>query len=509
MSPALTRVSQAALAAGLLAIGFAGGYAWMIRPSADTTLPPTAASGGAAPSRTVLYWYDPMAPEQRFDKPGKSPFMDMELLPKYADEATAGGTRIAPRLQQNVGIRTQEVTLEKLGGAVRVPGTLTWDLTKETVVSARMEGVITRVQVKAPFTEVRRGQALASVQAPGWNAAVAEAQALNQAQSPAARELRAAAQQRLRSLGVPSGASGREGIVLSAGQGGVVTEILAREGMTVMPGAPLFKINGLDTLWLEASVPQAAVATLRPGARIEATVSAWPAQRFTGQIQALLPQVDMASRTQRARIVLSNPQRQLVPGMFAEVLVQPDTEQALPVIPTEALIATGRDSRVIVQEPDGSFRPVRVRVGQSMQGRTQVLAGLTGGERVVVSGQFLLDSEASLSGALERLDSAQTPDSGSAPAQHEGHGDGDHAQTPALSAPPLAESVTPTTSATSAKQPRCPVQYWYDPMVPEKHFDRPGRSPFMDMQLVPKFSSAAADDCDATDVMPPSAEARP
>ncbi|WP_428245700.1 efflux RND transporter periplasmic adaptor subunit, partial [Enterococcus gallinarum] len=93
--------------------------------------------------------------------------------------------------------------------------------------------------------------------------------------------------------------------------------ILAREGQTVMPGTPLFKINGLDTLWLEASVPQAALGTLRPGTSVQATVSAWPAERFAGQIQALLPQVDMASRTQRARIVLRNPQRRLVPGMFA------------------------------------------------------------------------------------------------------------------------------------------------------------------------------------------------
>ncbi|MFA4510406.1 efflux RND transporter periplasmic adaptor subunit, partial [Xanthomonas perforans] len=164
------------------------------------------------------------------------------------------------------------MTVESLGTAVRVPGTLTWDLTQETVVSARMEGLITHVQVKAPFTEVRRGQALATVQAPAWNAAIAEAHALSQAQSASARELQGAAQQRLRSLGVPSGASARNGVVLGADHSGVVTEILVREGQTVMPGTPLFKINGLDTLWLEASVPQAALGTLRPGTSVQATV---------------------------------------------------------------------------------------------------------------------------------------------------------------------------------------------------------------------------------------------
>ena len=237
MSPTKTRLTQLAVALGLLALGFAGGYAWMTRTS-DTT--PPIGKSGADQARKVLYWYDPMAPEQRFDKPGKSPFMDMELLPKYADEAMGGGTQIDPRLQQNVGIRTQEVAVESLGSAVRVPGTLTWDLTQETVVSARMEGLITHVQVKAPFTEVRRGQALATVQAPAWNAAIAEAHALSQAQSAGARELQGAAQQRLRSLGVPSGASARSGVVLGADHSGVVTEILAREGQTVMPGTPLF-----------------------------------------------------------------------------------------------------------------------------------------------------------------------------------------------------------------------------------------------------------------------------
>ena len=504
MSPTKTRLTQLAVALGLLALGFAGGYAWMTRTS-DTT--PPIGKSGADQARKVLYWYDPMAPEQRFDKPGKSPFMDMELLPKYADEAMGGGTQIDPRLQQNVGIRTQEVTVESLGTAMRVPGTLTWDLTQETVVSARMEGLITHVQVKAPFTEVRRGQALATVQAPAWNAAIAEAHALSQAQSAGARELQGAAQQRLRSLGVPSGASARSGVVLGADHSGVVTEILAREGQTVMPGTPLFKINGLDTLWLEASVPQAALGTLRPGTSVQATVSAWPAERFAGQIQALLPQVDMASRTQRARIVLRNPQRRLVPGMFAEVLVQPDAEQALPVVPTEALIATGRDSRVIVQDPDGSFRPVRVSAGRSVQGRTQIVAGLAGGERVVVSGQFLLDSEASLSGALERLGAAQPTRPASASGVHERHDAGHEPRTVVPSPSRQPAPVAPDTSTSTP--PRCPVQYWYDPMVPEKHFDKPGKSPFMDMQLVPKFGPAAAADCQASEVMSEAMEGTP
>ncbi len=518
MSPAMNRITGIAAAIVLLVAGFAGGRAWTKRHS--PSLPAAAAAAPQAPAeRKVLYWYDPMVPDQRFDKPGKSPFMDMELVPRYADETVEGGVRIDAGLRQNVGIRTREVTVEKLGAALQVPGTLTWDLTKETVVSARMEGVIARVQVKAPFTDVWRGQTLATVQAPAWNSAVAEAEALGHSESPAARGLQAAARQRLRSLGVPAGAASADGIALSAAQAGVVTEVLAREGQTVMPGAPLFKINGLDTLWLEASVPQAALAGLRPGTPVEATVSAWPGQVFAGRVQALLPQVDMASRTQRARIVLDNPQRQLAPGMFAEVLLHPQAEQAHPVIPTEALIATGRDSRVIVQAEDGSFRPVRIRTGRSVQGRTEVLAGLSGGERVVVSGQFLLDSEASLSGALERLEAPQadeeaqpageaTADVHAAHGSHDASGD-DH---PTHAAAPPAQQMQATKQPSPSLPPaqvRCPVQYWYDPMVPDQRFDKPGKSPFMDMQLVPRFAREAAADCKATDVMPDAQEATP
>ena len=281
-----------------------------------------------------------------------------------------------------------------------MPGTLTWDLTQETVVSARTEGLITHVQVKAPFTEVRRGQALATVQAPAWNAAIAEAHTLSQAQSASARELQGAAQQRLRSL-CSFWRLGQKWRRAWRRPQWCRDRDPAREGQTVIPGTPLFKINGLDTLWLEASVPQAALGTLRLGTSVQATVNAWPAERFGGQIRALLPRSTwLVARS--GRELLRNPQRRLVPGMFAEVLVQPDAEQALPVVPTEALIATGRDSRVIVQDPDGSFRPVRVSAGRSVQGRTQIVAGLAGGERVVVSGQFLLDSEANLSGALDR-----------------------------------------------------------------------------------------------------------
>ena len=491
------RLMLAAAAVALLTVGLGIGYWWAQRRSDPDMKPMSAAPTASQSERKVLYWYDPMVPDQHFDKAGKSPFMGMQLVPKYADEVAGGGVRIDAGLQQSVGIRTAPVEVGRLASTVRVPGTLTWDLRQESVVSARVEGIVSRVQVKAPYTKVARGQPLAALLAPSWSSALAEAQALRQAQSASARELQSAAQQRLRVLGVPGGMARDGSVTLSSLSNGVVTEVLAREGQTVMPGTPLFRVNGIDTLWLEAAIPQASATSLRPGTPVEAIVSAVPGQTFAGEVEALLPQVDVASRTQRARIVLRNPDGVLAPGMFAEVTLQPQVGAAIPLVPTEALIATGADSRVIVQDANGGFRPVRVSTGRSSDGRTEVLAGLKGGEHVVVSGQFLIDSEASLSGALERLGS---PEAGSPVMPRKA--------APSDSAPKTSRTPAPS-KATAAASSRCPVQYWYDPMKPDQHFDQPGKSPFMDMQLVPKFAPGAASDCTVHDVPSADSEKRP
>ncbi|RDZ28551.1 efflux RND transporter periplasmic adaptor subunit [Lysobacter silvisoli] len=493
MTSTRIRLILAATAVALLAVGLGTGYWWAQR-RAGHGMSTTAAPMASQAERKALYWYDPMVPDQHFDQPGKSPFMDMQLVPKYADEVAGGGVRIDAGLQQNVGIRTAHVEVSHLTSTVRVPGTLTWDLRQESVVSARVEGLVSRVQVKAPYTQVTRGQPLASLLAPSWSSALAEAQALRQAQSASARELQTAAQQRLRVLGVPSGMARDGSVTLSAPSHGVVTEVLAREGQAVMPGTPLFRVNGTDTLWLEAAIPQASAMSLHPGTPVEATVTAVPGQTFPGEVEALLPQVDIASRTQRARIVLRNPDGVLAPGMFAEVTLQPQAGAAVALVPTEALIATGADSRVIVQNADGSFRPVRVRTGRSGGGRTEVLAGLQGGERVVVSGQFLIDSEASLSGALERLSAPEAVSPAKAPP----------AEGPNTGSAPVPSKAASTPTARS-----CPVQYWYDPMKPDQHFDKPGKSPFMDMQLVPKFAPGADTDCTVRDVLSADAETQP
>ena len=394
--------------AGVLAILLgAVGIGYMLGRSLDGVSTGTSPPSG---ERKVLYWYDPMVPDQHFDKPGKSPSMGMEMVPKYADEVSAGGVAIAPGVRQNLGIRTIEVKRGRLENTIRVPGTIGWDLRGERIVSARVDAVIERLLVRAPFEPVKAGQPLASIIAPSWNTAIAEAWALGGARSSAARALQPAARERLRALGLPPGSAVEQGgrITLVSPVTGVVSEIGVREGQSAPMGTQLFRINGTRTVWLEAAIPQMNIAGINPGTPVTATVDAHPGDVFRGRIDALLPQVDPTSRTQRARIVLDNPDGRLAPGMFAQVALQPVAGGEHPLVPTDALVGVGDQTRVIVLATDGAFRPVRVQAGRSGDGMTEILAGLNGGERVVASGQFLIDSEANLSGALERLDAGTT-----------------------------------------------------------------------------------------------------
>ena len=395
------KVAAGIAAVTLLAVGLTLGAWWGTQSATDDDAQSTAMTG----DRQILYWYDPMVPDQHFDKPGKSPFMDMQLVPKYADGGEDAGVSIAPGVRQNLGIRTVEAELGSLSGSITVPGTIGWDLRQEHVVSARVDTIVEHVFVRAPYERVAAGQALARVLAPTWSTALAEAQAVRSAESDVARSLLPAARNRVRMLGLPADSRVEEGrIVLTAPVSGVVTEIVARSGATAAAGTLLFRVNGTETVWLEADVPQAEVGDITRGTPVQARVSSLPGKVFEGRVEALLPQIQAESRTQRARIVLDNPDGWLVPGMFAEVSLHPVDGAEYPLVPSEAVIGGGTQARVITLTPEGRFQPVPVRLGRSAGGMTEILAGLQGGEQVVASGQFLIDSEASLSGALDRLE---------------------------------------------------------------------------------------------------------
>jgi len=404
MKRMLIALAAVSVAAMLLAVGYLGG-----RLATSSSKPSSAVTSGGQ-GKKILYWYDTMIPDQHFDRPGLSP-MGMQMVPKYADEnADLGIVRIDPATVQNLGVRTAPVAHRVLASVSQVPGTVTWDLRLATTMSARVDGVISRLYVRAPYTAIATGEPLVTVLAPEWNTALAEYAALSQAQSSDAKALRAAARQRLDVMGltdVDVRNARREaggGITVHAPASGVVTTLDVREGQRVSAGQTLMTVNGLSTVWVEAALPQAVAGVVRHGTPVIVTADALPGREFHGTVETLLPDIDAMTRTQRARIVLDNADGALNPGMFASVRIAAANGEAVPVIPSDALITSGTQARVIVAEGNGHFRPVSVRTGRSSEGYTEILAGLQGNEKVVVSGQFLIDSEASLSGALDRLD---------------------------------------------------------------------------------------------------------
>ena len=350
----------------------------------------------------VLYWYDPMVPGQRFDEPGKSPFMDMMLVPKCAGEAAEAGVRIDPGLVQNFGIRTAAAEFGVLEPEITVTGVLAYNSRDVAIVQPRAGGYVQRTYGLAKDDVVGRGAPIVDILVPDWGGAQREYLAVLDTGDAALAD---AMRQRMRLLGMTNAMiasvertrRAQTTITVAAPVGGAVTMLGVRPGMTVMEGQTLAEITGFSPIWLEASVPETQAANVRQGQTVSATLAAFPDERFAGRITAILPSADAASRTITVRAELPNPRGRLKPGMFAQVSLSPDTRRAL-LVPSEAVIRTGRRNLVMLKQDEGAFLPAEVEIGREANGRTEILAGLAEGEEVVTSGQFLIDSEASLAG---------------------------------------------------------------------------------------------------------------
>ncbi len=377
----------------------------------------------------VLYYHDPMVPGNKFDKPAKSPFMDMMLVPVYAEGDSDGSkVTVSSRIQQNLGVRTAEVTEGTLSPQVSAVGSIAFNERDQALVQARATGYVEKLYVRATLDAVRQGQALADLYVPDWIAAQEEFLSVRRMQGTDLASLVDGARQRMRQVGmndaqislVESSGHTQPRSTLRAPIAGVVTELMAREGMTVMSGTTLFRINGLSTVWANAEVPESQAALLRPGAKVQAKSPAVPGMTFDGKVQALLPDVNPTTRTLKARLELANPGARLVPGMFVQMQFMDMRAEKSLLIPTEAVIQTGKRTVVLLAEENGRFRPVNVEAGLESDGKTEIKRGLQAGQKVVVSSQFLIDSEASLKGVEARLNDEPKPTAANTAARHEG-----------------------------------------------------------------------------------------
>jgi Cu(I)/Ag(I) efflux system membrane fusion protein len=388
----------------------------LVPKCAATAGPPSdnAAPDAASGERKPLYWFDPMRPQEHFDKPGKSPFMDMQLVAKYPDDAggsagaPAGSIAIDPRVVQNLGLRLSAVERGNFARAVDTVGVVAVDEHRIEAIEVRQPGWVEVLDVRAVGDPVRRGQRLAGVYAPDL---LATQQEFLIARNSEDAQLIEAARRRLALFGLSAtqiahiektGQAERR-VDYYAPFDGYVMELGARQGAAVTPGTVLFQLAALDSIWINAEVPETQATWITTGDPATAELPALPGEHFQGRIDYLYPELMQATRTLKVRIAVKNPGNRLRPGMFATVHLRGTTQDQVLTIPTEAVIKTGTRSVVIVADDGSHFRPALVRVGAERGGRSEILEGLSAGQNVVASGQFLIDSEASLRGAFENL----------------------------------------------------------------------------------------------------------
>jgi Cu(I)/Ag(I) efflux system membrane fusion protein len=364
-----------------------------------------------------------MVPNHHFDKPGKSPFMDMQLQPVFADEGGSGGIRVDSTLQQNLGIRYATVRRQDTAEGFDAIGTTQFDESMADVVQSRVTGYIDHLYASAPMQRVAKGAPIASLFVPDWLAPQEEYLALRRGGMDAG--LLAAARARMQALSIPEGlvasldrtGKAQTHVTLFAQETGVLTELNVRDGAMVSPGQTLAKVAGLSKLWLIVEIPESLALQVQPGMMVDATFAGDASQHFSGHIREILPGISADSRTLQARLEIDNAGLKLTPGMLMRARVSGAKPVSRLVVPSEAVITTGKRSIVIVRNSDGRLQPVEVAIGNDSGDSTEVTGGLTEGQQVVASGQFLIDSEASLTSVLPKLEGSAAPGaSASAPA---------------------------------------------------------------------------------------------
>ena len=400
--PMAVRWPAGILAAVLVAGG--GGY-WLGHRGG-----PSAAVEPGQSQLKILYWYDPMVPAEHYDNPGALSSMGMKTQPKYGDNgANAGGApgvTIDPSAQQNLGIRVVTAEMGSLAATLNVTGGIDFNQRDVAIIQARSGGFVARVYARAPGDVIAAGAPIADVQLPEWGGAQTEYLAVRRLGRP---DLTAAARKRLKLQGMSDGLiasverTGRTNgtVTITSPISGVIQTLDVRSGMTLAQGQTLAQVSGLSTVWLNAAVPEGQVSSVRIGQRVSAMLAAFPGETFGGRIVAILPTAQADSHTLTVRIELANRGGRLRPGMYAQVALGGTGSTAL-LVPSEAVIRTGTRTLVMLDTGNGRYRPAEVRAGREGGGQTEILEGLAAGEKVVASGQFLLDSEASLTGIEAR-----------------------------------------------------------------------------------------------------------
>jgi RND family efflux transporter MFP subunit len=410
----------------VLAAGFAVAF-FARRSSGPPPKPPTGPAG-----RRVLYWTDPMVPGYKSDKPGKSPFMDMQLVPVYEDSAAspsaapgsvAGYTAIqlSPERQQLIGVAVGRAEMKDLSRTIRAVGRVSIDETQLNHIHAKFEGYVEKLFADYTGKTVRRGEPLLSIYSPDllsteqeYLTAYGARQQFRASGNPElarrGEELYDAARQRLLLWDIPAAeierlersGEAQKALTLYSPVDGVIVAKSAVQGNRVMPGDNLFDVADLSRIWVLADVYEYELPFVLVGQEATMTLAYLPGRSWRGKVAFLSPVLDEKTRTVKVRLEFANPDGVLKPEMFANVILQQPLGSVL-TVPEDAVLLTGRRALVFLATGGGHFEPREVEIGARSDGSYQILKGLAPGDLVVTQANFLIDSESRLKAALEGM----------------------------------------------------------------------------------------------------------
>jgi membrane fusion protein, copper/silver efflux system len=389
------------------------------------------AKGGAAGTtasaahsqRKILYWYDPMHPHYKADKPGKAPDCGMDLVPKYADDSPTapGSLTISPDKQQLIGVRTAEVTRESLVRDVDMNGQILIDESKISHVHVKVTGFIDKVFVDYIGETVTKGQPLFTLYSPDLVATQDEyliakrgEQSLGSSDfkevAQGSESLLRSARERLKLWDIDdaqikkldeTGEVSRT-LTFRSPTSGIVIDRKAFPQTSVNPDTELYTVADLSTVWVNADIYEYEVPYVKVRQHAEMQLSYYPGRTWNGRVSFIYPTLDPTTRTVKVRLEFPNPGLQLKPQMFADVHLKINYGRQL-VVPEEAVLDSGKEQSVFVARGDGQFEPRKITPGAKVEGKVVVLSGLKAGETIVTSGNFLIDSESQLKGATETM----------------------------------------------------------------------------------------------------------
>jgi Cu(I)/Ag(I) efflux system membrane fusion protein/cobalt-zinc-cadmium efflux system membrane fusion protein len=366
--------------------------------------------------RKILYWRAPMNPSEIYEEPGKSA-MGMDLVPVYEDEVQ-GGVKITidPVIEQNMGVRTSAARMEPLVNTIRTYGHITYDETQTTEVSSKVSGWLEKLYVNFTGEHVEKGDPLFEIYSPELTAAQEEyliaLRGGSRLREGGEDSLLASARRRLLYFDVAESEIDemkrtrivKKTVLIRSPFTGVVTMKNAIEGVYVKAGQTLYRIADLSTVWVEAHIYEYELDWVREGLYAEMTLPYLPGKTYSGKVSFIYPYLQRQTRDVVIRLEFENPELELKPDMYADVRIKTVGDGKGLAIPSEAVIRSGERNVVFVAEGEGRYSPRETSLGMTLDGgKIQILSGLGPGEKVVTSGQFLLDSESKLKEAVAKM----------------------------------------------------------------------------------------------------------